>query len=136
MGIIERLFHRRTERAPMPATQPASTTRRFVAPLTERATFLVSGTTYRQPNVVRCGRSLALFRLVAEPTNAYDENAVQVLYDGSTSPQPPGQHRGSVRARRRDPRDFPLTTDEEEPPTDGPPRSRRGISGRRGRSHS
>jgi hypothetical protein len=28
-------------------------------------------------------------------------------------PRPPGQHRGSGRARRRDPRDFPLTPDEE-----------------------
>jgi hypothetical protein len=35
------------------------------------------------------------------------------------SPQPPGQHRGPGRARRRDPRDFPLTPDHEEPPTTG-----------------
>jgi hypothetical protein len=35
------------------------------------------------------------------------------------SPQPPGQHRDSGRARRRDPRDFPLTPDDEEPPTGG-----------------
>jgi hypothetical protein len=41
----------------------------------------------------------------------------------SASPQPPGQHRGSGRARRRDPRDFPLTPEEDEPPTDGPPPS-------------
>ena len=31
------------------------------------------------------------------------------------SPQPPGQHRGSGRARRRDPHD-PIRQDDEEPP--------------------
>ena len=35
------------------------------------------------------------------------------------SPQPPGQHRDHGRARRRDPRDLPLTPDDEEPPTTG-----------------
>jgi hypothetical protein len=57
--------------------------RQHVVPPTERAAFLVSGTTHRQANIARCGRSLRLYRLAAEPANAYDENAVQVLYGGT-----------------------------------------------------
>ena len=37
------------------------------------------------------------------------------LWLRSASPQPPGQHRGPGRARRRDPHD-PIRSDDEEPP--------------------
>ena len=81
MGVVERLFHPRAEPAPPPPRQSGHVTPwHCVVRATDRATFLVSGTTHRQVNIAECGRSFALFRLAAEPTNACDENAVQVLY--------------------------------------------------------
>jgi hypothetical protein len=46
------------------------------------SSFLVSGTTHRQDALARCSLDPTVFRLVAEPTNRHDPNAVKVMYEG------------------------------------------------------
>ncbi len=50
---------------------------RYVAPTTG-ATFLVSGVTYRQQALQSAGEGAHLFRLIREPTNQHDPDAVAI----------------------------------------------------------